>query len=233
VVEGYFPDRPHHITYVQIEEDRSSPILSSHSVEGSPEERTGVPTSQAQALLAVASGQVAYVRTGLSLGCCRSGPWWRRLRSFSPCPGSARRSVPSAHTFAGGSLCRACRRHLRWTSPRELSTTCLICRRTGSQLGHCGSRLRRRKNQVPVRSGHRDADIAQTMPAGDFPECSRLPRLLEDSVLWWCRTRSVSFRRNPDDVPCAATCSIRPDLDLIHGEAGSVKPMGEVSVRRR
>jgi CYTH domain-containing protein len=68
VVEGYFPDRPHHITYVQIEEDRSSPILSSHSVEGSPEERTGVPTSQAQALLAVASGQVAYVRTSLSLG---------------------------------------------------------------------------------------------------------------------------------------------------------------------
>ena len=68
VVEGYFPDRPHHSIYVQVEEDRSSLILSSHGVEGSPEERTGIPPSQAQALLAVASGQVAYVRTSLSLG---------------------------------------------------------------------------------------------------------------------------------------------------------------------
>src|SRR5918997_4020789 len=55
VVEGYFPDQPHHSIYVQVEEDRSSLILAPHSVEGSPEERTGVPTSQAQALLAVAS----------------------------------------------------------------------------------------------------------------------------------------------------------------------------------
>ena len=84
MVEGYFPDRPHHITYVQIEEDRSSPILSSHSVEGSPEERTGVTTSQAQALLAVASGQVAYVRTGLSLGCCRSGALVEETEEFQP-----------------------------------------------------------------------------------------------------------------------------------------------------
>ena len=68
VVEGYFPDRPHHSVYVQVEEDRSSLILSSHGIEGSPEERAGIPLSQAQALLAVASGQVAYVRTSLLLG---------------------------------------------------------------------------------------------------------------------------------------------------------------------
>src|SRR5215210_1293783 len=68
VVEGYFPDRPHHSTYVQVEEDRSSLVLSSHGVEGSPEERAGISTSQAQALLAVASGQVVYVRTSLLLG---------------------------------------------------------------------------------------------------------------------------------------------------------------------
>ena len=67
-MEGYFPDRPHHSVYVQVEEDRSSLILSSHGIEGSPEERAGIPLSQAQALLAVASGQVAYVRTDLSLG---------------------------------------------------------------------------------------------------------------------------------------------------------------------
>jgi hypothetical protein len=41
--------------------------------------------------------------------------------------------------------------HLRWSSRRELSTACLICWRTGSQLGHCGIRLQRRKNQVLVR----------------------------------------------------------------------------------
>ena len=68
VVEGYFPDRPHHSIYVQVEEDRSSLILSSDGIEGSPEERTDIPLSQAQALLAVAPGQVGYVRTSLSLG---------------------------------------------------------------------------------------------------------------------------------------------------------------------
>ena len=68
VVEGYFPERPHLSIYVQVEEDRSSLILSSDGVEGSPEEGTSIPLSQAQALLAVTSGQLAYVRTSLSLG---------------------------------------------------------------------------------------------------------------------------------------------------------------------
>jgi CYTH domain-containing protein len=67
VVEGYFPDRPHHSIHVQVE-DSSSLILSSHGIEGSPEEGAGIPASQAQALLAGTSGQVAYVRTSLSLG---------------------------------------------------------------------------------------------------------------------------------------------------------------------
>ena len=68
VVEGYFPDRPHHSISVQVEEDRSSLILSPHGIGGSPEERTSLPLSQAQALLAVTPGQVGYVRTSLSLG---------------------------------------------------------------------------------------------------------------------------------------------------------------------
>jgi CYTH domain-containing protein len=68
VVEGYFPDRPHHSIYVQVEEDSSSLILSPQGIEGSPEERASIPPSQAQALLAVASGQVTYVRTSLLLG---------------------------------------------------------------------------------------------------------------------------------------------------------------------
>ena len=48
VVEGYFPDRPHHSISVQVEEDRSSLILSSDGIEGSPEERAGIPHSQAR-----------------------------------------------------------------------------------------------------------------------------------------------------------------------------------------
>ena len=68
VVEGYFPDRPQHSISVQVDEDSSSLILSSDGFEGSPEESASIPTSQAQALLAVASGQVAYVRTSLLLG---------------------------------------------------------------------------------------------------------------------------------------------------------------------
>jgi len=68
VLEGFFPDRPHHSAFVQVEEDRSSLILSSDGPEGLPEERTSIPASQAQALLAVTSGQVGYVRTSLSLG---------------------------------------------------------------------------------------------------------------------------------------------------------------------
>ena len=68
VREGFFPDRPHHSAYVQVEETRSSLILSSDGVEGSPEERTSIPPSHAQALLAVTSGQVTYIRTSLSLG---------------------------------------------------------------------------------------------------------------------------------------------------------------------
>jgi hypothetical protein len=68
VLEGYFPDRPHHRTSVQVEEGRTSLILSPYGIEGSSEERTDIPLSQAQALLAVAPGQVAYLRTSLLLG---------------------------------------------------------------------------------------------------------------------------------------------------------------------
>ncbi len=68
VLEGYLPDRPHQSIFVQVEEDSSRLILSSHSVEGSPEERTDIPFSRAQARLALASGQVAYVRTSWSFG---------------------------------------------------------------------------------------------------------------------------------------------------------------------
>jgi CYTH domain-containing protein len=67
VLEGYFPDQPHHSTFVQIEEARSSLILESGGEE-IPEEHTDLPPAHAQALLAVSYGQVEYVRTTLSIG---------------------------------------------------------------------------------------------------------------------------------------------------------------------
>ena len=67
----------------------------------------------------------------------------------------------------------------------------------------------------PVPCGPAGDNIIPTMPAGDFPGCLRLPRLLKSLVSWRCRTKSVSFRRNPNHMPYAATCSIRPDLDLL------------------
>ena len=67
VLEGYFPDRPHQSIYVQVEENGSSLILLADG-EGGPEERTDLPHSHAQAVLAVTQGQVGYVRTSLSIG---------------------------------------------------------------------------------------------------------------------------------------------------------------------
>ncbi len=67
VLEGYFPDQPHHSTFVQIEEARSSLILEPGGEE-IPEEHTDLPPAHAQALLAVSYGQIEYVRTTLSIG---------------------------------------------------------------------------------------------------------------------------------------------------------------------
>jgi hypothetical protein len=70
VIEGYFPDQPGRSTYVQIEETRSSLILTYRS-ERSAEERVDIPPAHAQALLAATAGQVEYVQTDLSVGTTR------------------------------------------------------------------------------------------------------------------------------------------------------------------
>ena len=62
VVDGYFPDQPHHSIYVQVEEDRSSLILSPHGIGGSPEERTDIPLSQSP------SGKFGFLISGLVRG---------------------------------------------------------------------------------------------------------------------------------------------------------------------
>jgi hypothetical protein len=67
VREGYFPDQPHRSTFVQIEEAWSSLILETDE-EAAAEERTDLPPTHAQVLLAVSKGQVEYLRTRLSIG---------------------------------------------------------------------------------------------------------------------------------------------------------------------
>jgi hypothetical protein len=67
VLEGYFPDQPHHSTYVQIQKTHSSLILEAGS-EKAPEERADLPPIHAQALLAVSQGQLEYLSISLSIG---------------------------------------------------------------------------------------------------------------------------------------------------------------------
>jgi hypothetical protein len=166
VVEGYFPDRPHHSISVQVEEDRSSLILSPHGIEGSPEERASIPTLKlrpcwlwhqvrwpmSEQACPLASRQIQlqqFTEPGpsslLSLDLLQ-----QESEAFQPLSWFGRRSVAGALTCAGGLLWMVCRRHLRWTSRKELSTACLICWRTGSQLGHCGIRRQCQKSQVLV-----------------------------------------------------------------------------------
>jgi CYTH domain-containing protein len=67
VVEGYFPDQPDRSAYVQIDGARSSLILEARA-HGVSEERADLPSTHAQALLAVSQGRVEYLRTSLSIG---------------------------------------------------------------------------------------------------------------------------------------------------------------------
>jgi hypothetical protein len=67
VLEGYFPDRPQQCVHVLIEEHRSRLVLTD-GADVSTEEGTEIPQAHAQALLAVTSGQVDYIRTILPLG---------------------------------------------------------------------------------------------------------------------------------------------------------------------
>lgn len=64
ILEGYFPDRPHRSASVRCGEERGSLIIR---FEGDAEEATDIPLAQAEALLAVTAGQVAYVRTPLAV----------------------------------------------------------------------------------------------------------------------------------------------------------------------
>jgi len=66
IVEGYFPDRPDQEHYVSIEPDHAYLVLA--PVGGAGEgERTEVPRSQAEALLAVCAGKVGFEGTILPL----------------------------------------------------------------------------------------------------------------------------------------------------------------------
>src|SRR5215210_4236811 len=60
VVEGYFPARPDRDHFVSIEPGHSYLVLAASQEGGRAEERTEVPRSQAEALIAVCAGKVGF-----------------------------------------------------------------------------------------------------------------------------------------------------------------------------
>jgi CYTH domain-containing protein len=68
VQEGYFASTPERTHFVRLDPPHSSLMMVAPGPDGEPlEEATEVPLSQAQALLDVAPGQIAYDRTALTL----------------------------------------------------------------------------------------------------------------------------------------------------------------------
>ena len=68
VVEGYFPAHPDRDLFVSLEPDACYLVLVPTSEQGTgPEERTPIPQAQAEALLALCTGQVTFACTILRL----------------------------------------------------------------------------------------------------------------------------------------------------------------------
>jgi CYTH domain-containing protein len=66
IVEGYFPPRPDLEHFVRIESGQSYLVLAP-TRDGSLEDRTEVPRSQAEALLSICAGKVGFESTGVRL----------------------------------------------------------------------------------------------------------------------------------------------------------------------
>src|SRR5215213_9121536 len=68
IVEAYFPARAHRTTLVRVERGRASLILRSNGPDGQvSEEEVEVPLSQAEALVEVAAGTIAFDHIALAL----------------------------------------------------------------------------------------------------------------------------------------------------------------------
>lgn len=67
VAEGYFPSQPDRSQFVSIEPDHCHLVLTQDAEGATAEERTEVPRSQAEALLDVCAGKVAYGRTRVQI----------------------------------------------------------------------------------------------------------------------------------------------------------------------
>src|SRR5829696_8701178 len=81
IVEGYFPARPDRDHFVSIEPGHSYLVLAPAREGAGAEERTEVPRSQAEALLAVCAGKVGFERTIVPL---RNGKQVLLQRFFAP-----------------------------------------------------------------------------------------------------------------------------------------------------
>ena len=67
VAEGYFPSQPDRSQFVSIEPEHCHLVLALEAEGNTNEERTEVPRSQAEALLDVCAGKVAYGRTRVQI----------------------------------------------------------------------------------------------------------------------------------------------------------------------
>jgi CYTH domain-containing protein len=68
VVEGYLPRAPGKTQFVRLEPAGSHLVLQASTDGGTVEERTKIPTAQAEALLQVSEGKVGYRRSQLRIG---------------------------------------------------------------------------------------------------------------------------------------------------------------------
>src|SRR5918995_6398131 len=68
IVEGYLPCTPGRTQFVRLEPANCQLVLQSSSHEVSAEERTKIPTVQAEALLEASVGRIGYRRSLIRLG---------------------------------------------------------------------------------------------------------------------------------------------------------------------
>jgi CYTH domain-containing protein len=78
VMEGYFSNRSNRNTCVRVEDEIGSLVLVRHDARAWTEESTGLPRSQAEALLDLAQGRIVYRRIPLSLA-----PGGAQVRRFT------------------------------------------------------------------------------------------------------------------------------------------------------
>ena len=105
VVEGYLAPASERTHFVRLEPSGCNLVLQSWSAEGASEQRTKVPSTQAEALLEVCPGKVTYRRTHIRLAPvpqrCSTASRSRMRSISSPSSSSTRPRPRRSHRRAG------------------------------------------------------------------------------------------------------------------------------------